>query len=45
MIGLLSTAFALGGIGLAFAVYRRGEPQTLPAGVERGVHSLGTSCM
>jgi proton-translocating NADH-quinone oxidoreductase chain L len=34
-IGLFSTAFALGGVGLAFAMYRRGEPQNLPAGVER----------
>jgi NADH:ubiquinone oxidoreductase subunit 5 (subunit L)/multisubunit Na+/H+ antiporter MnhA subunit len=34
-IGLLSTALALGGAGLAFAMYRRGQPQKMPVAVER----------
>ncbi len=31
----ISTVLALGGIGLAWAVYRNGEPSTLPAPVEK----------
>jgi NADH-quinone oxidoreductase subunit L len=34
-IGLISTLLALGGVGLAFVMYHRGEPQKLPEGVER----------
>ena len=34
-IGIISLVLALGGAGLAFAVYRRGEPATLPPRVQR----------
>ncbi len=33
-IGLLSSGFALGGIALAYAVYRNGQPRQLPRTVE-----------
>jgi NADH-quinone oxidoreductase subunit L len=34
-IAILSTLFALGGAGLAFALYRRGGPERVPANLER----------
>src|SRR4029079_11113704 len=34
-IATLSTAFALAGVGLAFALYRKGGPEKVPAALER----------
>jgi NADH-quinone oxidoreductase subunit L len=34
-MAIISTVLALGGVGLAYAMYRRGEPAGLPGGVEK----------